>query len=358
MGRSSTTYRPKWKHGHTTVVRVPQTIAPAVLRYAHELDDKTAPDEFREGAVAYRTAEDVEMGKPVNVASVPQRSPFRYPGGKTWLVPYIRSWLAPARKPVNVLVEPFAGGGIVGLTAGFEGLAEHVVLVERDPNVAAVWHTILAGQAKWLADQILNFELSRESVAGTLSKKNLTQRERAFAVILRNRVQRGGIMADGAGLVKTGENGRGINSRWYPETLARRIQEIAGLRERFSFIEGDAFEVIRRYADDETAAFYADPPYTVASKRLYSHWHVDHRRLFGLLAKVKGDMLLTYDNTMEISALATEFGFETQAIAMKNTHHAKMNELLIGKDLSWLKRAIDGRESRARNAQATLAFRL
>lgn len=23
----------------------------------------------------------------VNVASVPQRSPFRYPGGKTWLVP-------------------------------------------------------------------------------------------------------------------------------------------------------------------------------------------------------------------------------------------------------------------------------
>ena len=26
----------------------------------------------------------------VNVASVPQRSPFRYPGGKTWLVPQVR----------------------------------------------------------------------------------------------------------------------------------------------------------------------------------------------------------------------------------------------------------------------------
>jgi hypothetical protein len=59
---------------------------------------------------------------------------------------------------------------------------------------------------------------------------------------------------------------------------------------------------------------------------------------------------------MEISSLAKEFGFETLAIAMKNTHHARMNELLIGKDLSWLKRAINGRESRARNAQATLAF--
>ena len=29
----------------------------------------------------------------VNVASAPQRSPFRYPGGKTWLIPYIRQWL-------------------------------------------------------------------------------------------------------------------------------------------------------------------------------------------------------------------------------------------------------------------------
>ena len=26
------------------------------------------------------------IGRVVNVASVPQRSPFRYPGGKTWLV--------------------------------------------------------------------------------------------------------------------------------------------------------------------------------------------------------------------------------------------------------------------------------
>jgi len=31
--------------------------------------------------------------KPVNVASVPQRSPFRYPGGKTWFVPTFRRWM-------------------------------------------------------------------------------------------------------------------------------------------------------------------------------------------------------------------------------------------------------------------------
>ena len=357
VARSSTSYRPKWKLGNTTVIRVPQTLAPAVLRYAHDLDSEFDPTELHDPAVAYRTAEDVEMTKPVNVASVPQLSPFRYPGGKTWLVPYIRSWLASKTTPVCVLVEPFAGGGIVGLTAGFEGIAQHAVLVERDPNVAAVWHTIFGGQAKWLAEQILNFELTRQNVTAVFHKEPATQRERAFAVILRNRVQRGGIMAEGAGLVKTGENGRGLNSRWYPETLARRIREIAKVRERFSFIEGDAFDVIRRYANDEAAAFFVDPAYTVASKRLYSHWQVDHRSLFGLLAKVKGDVLLTYDNTQEIASLASEFDFETQAIAMKNTHHARMTELLIGKNFSWLRDAPNARESVSRNAQGTLAFR-
>jgi DNA adenine methylase len=334
MARSSTTYRPKWKLRSTTVIRVPQILAPDILRYAHELDDNASTQEIHDGVVAYRTAEDVEMTKPVNVASVPQRSPFRYPGGKTWLVPYTRSWLAHKRNPVGILVEPFAGGGIIGLTAGFEGLADHVVLVERDANVAAVWHTILGGQAKWLADQILNFDLTRENVTAVLRSEPASQRARAFAVILRNRVQRGGIMAEGAGLVKTGENGRGLNSRWYPETLARRIQEIADARERFSFIEGDAFEVIRRYADDENAAFFVDPPYTVASKRLYLHWQVDHRELLGLLAKVKGDALLTYDNTREIALLASEFDFETQAIATRAGDRAKPEKLLIGRGLS------------------------
>jgi DNA adenine methylase len=334
MARSSTTYRPKWKLGNTTVIRIPQKLASDVLNYAHHLDQKTEPDQLHDGTVAYRTASDVQMTEPVNVASVPQRSPFRYPGGKTWLVPYIRSWLGQRPNPVSVLVEPFAGGGIVALTAGFEGLAEHAVLVESDPNIAAVWHTILGGQAKWLADRILNFELTREHVMAVLDKEPITQRERAFAVILRNRVQRGGIMAEGAGLVKTGENGRGLNSRWYPETLARRIQEIAGVGERFSFIEGDAFDIIRRYADEETGAFYADPPYTVASRRLYTHWQIDHRRLFALLAKVRGDVLLTYDNTREIAALAYEFGFETQAIASKAVNHAKLDKLLVGKALS------------------------
>lgn len=53
----------------------------------------------------------------INVASVPQRSPFRYPSGKTWLIPTVRQWLKQNHKSANILIEPFPGGGIVSLTA-------------------------------------------------------------------------------------------------------------------------------------------------------------------------------------------------------------------------------------------------
>ena len=352
MALSSTSFRPKWNSGPTTVVRVPARLAQAVVAYAQQLD--SAASSAGEPAVAmYRTARDFSPTRPVNVASVPQLSPFRYPGGKTWLIPYIRTWLSSKCSVPAVLVEPFAGGGIVGLTAAFERLVDHVLLVERDADIGAVWNAILSGQAEWLAERIETFELTADSVVRILAASPTSQFERAFATILRNRVQRGGIMAPGAGLVKAGENGKGLASRWYPQTLARRIRDIAACRQWISFLESDGFEIIERYIDDARAAFFVDPPYTVAAKRLYAHWNVDHAALFKLLSRVRGDVLLTYDNTDEIHELAARHGFETHAIAMKNTHHAKMTELLIGRDLKWLR---DAQASPTRTVQTSLAI--
>ena len=70
--------------------------------------------------------------KPVNVASVPHRSPFRYPGGKTWFVPTLRNWITRMWPKPGIIVEPFAGGGIISLTALFENLFQKVVMVELD----------------------------------------------------------------------------------------------------------------------------------------------------------------------------------------------------------------------------------
>ncbi len=277
----------------------------------------------------------------VNIACVPQRSPFRYPGGKTWLVPRIRQWISSLPTKPRKFVEPFAGGGIVGLTAAFEELASHVTMVELDQRVAAVWKTILTGDAVWLAERIRHFDLTRETVDAELSKKPETDEELAFQTILCNRINHGGILAPGSGVLNHGENGKGIRSRWYPDTLARRILNISSVKERIGFVQGDGLAILQNHASRKDAVFFIDPPYTAAGKkagrRLYTHSELDHEALFALCEKLQGDFLMTYDNAEGVRQLADRHGFDTYAIAMKNTHHAKMTELLIGRNLNWIR---------------------
>jgi len=342
VARSSTSYPSKWKSSRTRVIRVPDRIADDLLKIARRLDDSESyalqdgPAKLLLELTPPRKVS-YTATKPVNVASVPQRSPFRYPGGKTWLVPFIRDWLCAKPVPPARLIEPFAGGGIVSLTAAFEGLARHVIFAEMDEAVASVWRVVLNGQADWLARKIIQFDLSLENVREVLRQPTPSLREKAFQTILRNRVQRGGILAEGAGLIKTGESGRGLNARWYPETLARRIREINLQKDRMTFVHGDGFDLLEEHKADAEAVFYIDPPYTLAAKRLYKVWQIDHARLFALMAECKGDFLMSYDNTDEVQQLARRHGFVARPIAMKNTHHARMTELLIGRDLSWLK---------------------
>jgi DNA adenine methylase len=287
----------------------------------------------------------------VNVASVPQRSLFRYAGGKTWLVPRIRQWLNPhVRKQAGLhplccaeFVEPFAGGGIIGITVAAERLAEHVTFVELDEDVAAVWQTALdPNGSEWLAERILAFDINVRSVNDLLACVPISMAERAFATIVKNRTAHGGILAAGAGLIKHGEGGKGLRSRWYPATLAQRIRNLAQLRDRITFILGDGIKVIEAYAHRTDAFFFIDPPYTVpgkgkrAGKRLYRHCNVDHERLFTLCDSIQGDVLLTYDATSDVCELANQHSLECRLIPMKNTHHAVMNEFLIGPRLAWL----------------------
>lgn len=314
-----------------TTVLVHQECKPALegLR-PHFVDPEKAE------ALASLVAQLQNKKTPTNVAQVRQLSPFRYPGGKTWLIPEVRKWLTAAKHPPSVFVEPFAGGAMAGLSAAAEGLAEHVFLSELDDDVAAVWQTIFHGKKSdvaWLCKQIIDFDVSLDNVRSILDSNPRSVRGRAFRTIVKNRMQRGGIMAAGAGLVKAGEAGRGLRSRWYPETLARRIETLQSLRDRITFEQTDAFDVVKRYAKDANAFFFVDPPYTAggkkAGKRLYTHNEIDHEGLFALMASVRGSVMLTYDDAPEVRLMAERHGFRVEPVPMKNTHHELIRELLI-----------------------------
>lgn len=85
------------------------------------------------------------------------------------------------------------------------------------------------------------------------------------------------------------------------------------------------------------AVHFIDPPYKRAGARLYTHHALDHEELFSIASQLTGDFLMTYDNCAGVRQLAQQHGFDTEAIAMKNAHHAQMTELLIGTNLAWIR---------------------
>lgn len=269
-----------------------------------------------------------------NVASVPHRSPLRYPGGKTWLIPHIRQWIASFSQEPTLLVEPFAGGGIVSLTAVMEDLVNQCLMIELDPDVAAFWHAVLY-RGEELAAKVLSFDPSREAIYSVVEQRSDDMLERGFRSLVLNRTRRGGIMAGGASFIKEGENNKGLTSRWYPQTLANRINAIAKHSAQIDFREMDGMDllpIIFEESSDKTA-FFVDPPYTAkgkrAGKRLYAHNEIDHPRLFEMLAETEADFLMTYDLSHEIVALVRKHNFHAVQVTMKNTHHARIPELVI-----------------------------
>ena len=269
----------------------------------------------------------------VNVATVPQRSLLRYPGGKTWLVPHIREWLE--HSAPEILIEPFAGGAIVSLTAVMEELVSKCLMVEIDRDVAAFWRSAFESAAT-LREWICEFEPTIEHLRELEQSLPATVIEHGFRTLVLNRTRRGGILARGASFCRDGENGKGVSSRWYPETLATRLDVIQDYADRVTFVEGDGMKLLPHLLRGwgREAAVFLDPPYTAsggkqAGSRLYEHCNVDHAALFALLAEHDCNFLMTYDAAPEIVELVYQHGFHAASLSMKNGHHNHLPELVI-----------------------------
>ncbi len=206
-------------------------------------------------------------------------------------------------------------------------------MAEIDKDVAAFWHAALHHGPE-LRGQIAAFDPSRAAV-------DLLESDRreddvvstGFRTFVLNRTRRGGILAPGASLIRSGENGKGIASRWYPETLIARLEAIEENAHRITFREIDGMHLLEASVGDEDTVVFADPPYTVGSKqagsRLYRYSEIDHDRLFRTLSDSSVEFLMTYHASPEIIQLIGDHGFYAVTVAMKNTHHARIPELVI-----------------------------
>ncbi|WP_419917919.1 DNA adenine methylase [Candidatus Poriferisocius sp.] len=205
-------------------------------------------------------------------------------------------------------------------------------MAELDHDVAAFWHAALRHNPE-LCDLVADFDPTRKAVSDLANHRPRDLLEHGFQTLVLNRTRRGGILAPGAALTKSGENNKGLSSRWYPDTIIQRLQNIEAHKARIMFCETDGLELLEVAVGIPGVVAFIDPPYTVGGKRagnrLYAHHRIEHRRLFKILAETTADFLMTYDRSPEIVELIKEHRFHAVEVVMRNTHHAHISELLI-----------------------------
>lgn len=264
-------------------------------------------------------------------------SPLRYPGGKSWLAPELRRWLQ--RDTGGELIELFAGGSYASLLGVVEGYVNRSTLVELDPAICALWRTVFSPDARKLCTKIRNFNFTSDNVQELLDKKFRDEVNVAFQTLVKNRARRGGILADGAGMLRSGERRKGIASRWYPETLVNRIERLSDYSDRFRVIEGDVFDALKIFNRRKLPVkLFVDPPYTRLAERgvkpLYRYNHIDHPRLMAMLAKSPHDWLVTYDDSPLVHNEARTHNFKVRRVRMRTAHSVEKYELLLSRCIS------------------------
>ena len=256
---------------------------------------------------------------PAHTKQVPQRSLFRYPGGKSRLITHTRRWLR-SGPPCLTLVEPFAGGAAIALTAVAENLAETAVLIELDPEIAHVWRMALTAPAA-LAERIARFTLTK-NLENLQDTHGLSDPDRAVRTLVLNRTRYNGIMAKRAG--------PGNLHRWYPATLVRRLENIGAIADRIRLVEGDGLTALSAYAENRMTRFFVDPPYERGTDApLYRQAGINNAHVFQKLSEMKNDFTMTYGDCGPIRDLVQKHGFTALTVNLQNGTNRPQRELLI-----------------------------
>lgn len=258
---------------------------------------------------------------------------FRYPGGKTKILPLLLQILGTQNLPYR---EPYFGGGSVGLAALEKGRLKGGAWVnDLDPGIAAVWESIrdcpddLARLVGAFTPSVEDFRQYRSNL---LASVPLPTVERAFQKIAVHQMSYSGLGTKAGSPIGGYEQPEGIRydiaCRWNPETLIRKIYQahkcLAGVR-----VTNLDFDSV---LGDETPAFvYLDPPYMGVGSDLYQYHHLgaDHARLARTLKQCPHTWVLSYDDHPSVRTLYSGYSIFEIPLTYTINGAARKHELLI-----------------------------
>lgn len=261
-------------------------------------------------------------------------SPLRYPGGKSWITPLLSPLLRrhPPLSRATALTEVFAGGASVSCRELSCRRDIWVHLNELDNDVLAFWQTVFGSQGRALSETVRGITHPHEHLRAVVH----TREEQALQTLIRNRLNYGGLL-QGAGRSRLIG---GLAPRWYPRTLADRIGALHDRRQQVDLTGEDALRLLPRLRHHEGVIF-VDPPYSVAPTSaghlLYRHAALDHEQLMSLCADLQGPWVMTHEDHPLIRDLARHHQLDVRRLQMHSNAGVGRSELVIGRDLGWLR---------------------
>lgn len=264
-------------------------------------------------------------------------SPLRYPGGKSFLLPFFGRIIEENQLHDIVYVEPFAGGAGAALALLFLEKVDAIVINDLDKAIYSFWMSAVFESEKFVE----KIKSTRITVAEWRRQKAVyldpraKQFELGFAVFFLNRTNVSGILDGGpiGGLDQSGE--WKIDARFNKDSLSERIRQLGLYQNRISVTNEDGLKLIARYFTLDNAFIYLDPPYYEKGTSLYlNHYgQADHERLASELNKnANAFWLLTYDNKTQIKSLYSRRRISTFSLNY-NAYEARVgSEVLILSD--------------------------
>lgn len=252
-------------------------------------------------------------------------SPLRYPGGKTKMLPIIKSMIEKLEN-CRTYIEPFAGGAGVALGLLFDNCVDNIVINDFDKSIYSIWRAILTETDKLI--QLINntpisiTEWYKQKEIYTNNNKKYSL-ELGFAALYLNRTNRSGILKAGP-IGGFSQNGKYlIDARFKKEKIIRTIEKIALYKDKIKLYNYEINTFIKNIIPKYKNGFiYFDPPYFKKGKDLYKNFFTkkDHEKLSKQIKRLSNKWIVSYDNENYIKSLYNNYGSKKYKI-----HHSVAN---------------------------------
>lgn len=244
------------------------------------------------------------------------RTPLRYPGGKSIITPFFIDLIRVNGLQGVSYAEPYAGGAGTAINLLLDGQVRRIYINDANIAIFSFWKYAINESERFIDKiektciDLQNWQYYHNFIKNTQQPSF----ELGFAAFFLSRTNRSGILTAGPIGGKSQEKQEKatykIDCRFNKQDLISRIHRISMYKENIVVSNDDAIDFLKSLPADNNNLVYLDPPYFKQGKSLYLNYYSadDHRVLSDYLYNtVNFRWVLSYDNVYEIREFYKHF---------------------------------------------------